>query len=177
LAAALAVPLVGSAFSDGAYGGFSGAPGEETCRHCHKSFPLNSGGGSLTIDGFPDVYATGETYHVTVTLASPTAVEWGFQATVLSGANAPVGKLLVTDREHTKIVPGIFKLERRYVEQKHAGHFEGQRDAASWTFDWRAPKKDKGAITIYASGNAGNGNDKPTGDFIYFVQRTSLPAA
>jgi hypothetical protein len=177
LIGALSVPWVGYGFSSGAYGGFSGAPGEETCRHCHKSFPLNVGGGLLTVEGFPDVYAPGETYAVTVTLSNPTALDWGFQATVLNEGAKPIGKLIVTDREHTKIVPGIFKLDRRYVEQKKAGHFDDQRDSATWTFAWRAPKKPRGPITIYVSGNAGNDNDKATGDFVYAAQKTAQPGA
>jgi Reeler domain-containing protein len=176
LAAALAVPLVGYGFSSGAYGGFCGAPGEDTCRHCHDSFPLNVGGGSLAIDGFPDAYTPGETYHVTITLTSPSARDWGFQTTVLTErGHMRVGKFILTDREHTKVVPGIFMTTRLYVEQKSAGHYDGQTGSASWTFDWRAPAKDKGAITIYACGNAGNDNDKPTGDFIYSVQKTAQP--
>jgi hypothetical protein len=181
VAAALALSLAGAhhpglAFSSGAYGGFSGAPGEDTCRHCHDSFPLNAGGGLLTIEGFPEIYAPGETYHVTVSLGNPSARDWGFQATVLTDAKKRAGRIVLTDREHTKVVPGIFMLDRLYVEQKEAGHFDGQTGGATWSFDWRAPKKDKGPITIYVCGNAGNDNDKPTGDFIYAVQQTAEPA-
>jgi hypothetical protein len=176
LIAALAVPWVGYGFSSGPYGGFTGAPGEDNCRHCHKSFPLNSGGGMITIDGFPDSYTPGETYHVTISMVSQTALDWGFEATVITDQGKKrAGKLIVTDPAHTKIVPGIFLTERRYIEQKTAGHYDGQRGGVSWMFDWRAPKKAKGPITIYACGNAGNDNDKPTGDFIYSVQHTAMP--
>ena len=87
---------------------FQWRSGRGDIRHCHDSFPLNVGGGLLTIEGFPELYAPGETYHITILLSSPTALDWGFQATVLSDAKKRVGKLIVTDRDHTKIVPGIF---------------------------------------------------------------------
>lgn len=173
LVAALSVPWVGYGFSSGAYGGFTGAPGEDTCRHCHDTFPINVAGGLLTVDGFPDVYVPGETYHVTVTLASASGLRWGFQATVLTEKNRPAGKLVLTDRDHTKVVAGIFKTDRRYVEQKQSGSFGGQRDSATWSFDWRAPKKDKGPVTIYVAGNVGNDNGQLTGDLVYRIEKTA----
>jgi hypothetical protein len=175
LAGALAAPWAGYGFSSGPYGGFTGAPGEETCRHCHDSFPLNVPGGLLTIEGFPEIYTPGETYHVTVRLTSQSGLRWGFEATVLSAKKRPVGKLLVTDRDHTKLTTGIVLTDRVYVEQKEAGSYGGQREGASWTFDWRAPKKDKGPITIYAAGNAANDNEQKTGDFIYSAEATAQP--
>lgn len=175
LGAALGAPWAGYGFSSGAYGGFTGAPGEDTCRHCHDSFPLNVAGGLLTLEGFPEAYVPGETYHVRVSLASESGLRWGFQATVLTDTKKRVGKLVLTDRDHTKLTTGIFLTDRVYVEQKSAGSYGGQRDGATWEFDWRAPKKDKGPVTIYVCGNVGNDNGKNTGDFIYYVQQTAQP--
>ena len=84
--------------------------------------------------------------------------------------------LVATDRENTKIVSGIFFESRRYIEQRGAGSFEGQRGGATWTFEWRAPKRDKGPLTIYVAGNVGNGNGDKTGDFVFYLERTALPA-
>jgi hypothetical protein len=181
LGAALALPLLGAgdtgiASSSGPFPGFTGAPGEETCRHCHDTFPINPGGGELRIEGFPETYVPNETYPVTITLESPSGVKWGFQATVLGENRKRAGKVIVTDKDTTKVVAGIFEPNRRYLEQKRAGTFEGQRGAASWEFAWRAPKRAKGVITIHVSGNVANGNGEPTGDFIYYAEKTSLPA-
>jgi hypothetical protein len=167
----------GRASSKGPFPGFTGAPGEQTCRHCHDNFPLNMPGGELTIGGFPDVYVPGETYSITVGLASDSAFDWGFQATVLTSNAKRAGKFIVTDPEHTKAVKGIFDTERRYIEQKEAGHYDDVRWAVSWTFDWRAPKKDKGPVTIYVAGNAGNDNGQPTGDLIYYREATAQSPA
>lgn len=179
LAAAMAgaiEPDSGMASSTGPFGGFTGAPGEDTCRHCHDSFPLNIPGGLLTIEGFPEAYVPGETYAVTVTVASDSGVSWGFEATVLSGKRKRAGKLSVIDPSTTKIVPGVFLTTREYVVQKKAGTYVGQRGSATWTFNWKAPKKDKGPLTIYVSANVANDNGKNTGDFIYASQVTSQPA-
>jgi hypothetical protein len=175
MTAALA-PDAGMASSKGPFGGFTGAPGEETCRHCHDSFPLNVPGGLLAVTGFPEAYVPGQTYAVTVTLTSDSGVAWGFEATVLSEKKKRVGKLSVIDRETTKIVPGVFLTTREYVVQKKAGSYDGQRGSASWTFNWRAPRKDKGPLTMYVAGNVANDNEKKTGDFIYATQVTSQPA-
>ena len=156
LAAALALPLLGAgeagnASSSGPFPGFTGAPGEETCRHCHDTFPINPGGGELRIEGFPETYVPGETYRVTISLESPSGLRWGFQATVLGENRKRAGKVIATDKSKTKVVAGIFEPNRRYIEQKRAGTFEGQRGGASWELAWRAPKRSKGAITIYVS--------------------------
>ena len=178
-AAAIATLLAtGSiASSSGAYGGFTGAPGEDTCRHCHDTFPLNSGAGRLFVDGFPETYEPGVRYPVTVTLESDVGLRWGFQATVLSAREKPAGKLILTDREHTKLVAGIFFENRRYVEQRQAGSFEQQRGGASWTFDWQAPKRAKGPVTLYVASNVANGNGDKAGDFIFHLERTSQAPA
>jgi hypothetical protein len=137
---------------------------------------LNPSGGSIAITGFPDVYEPGQRYSVTVTLASLAAIRWGFQATVLNGRNKRAGKLLETDSAMTKVVRGKIITDRVYVEQTAAGSYRGVRGMVSWTFDWQAPKKARGALTIYVCGNAGNDNSKPTGDLVYFAKITSVPA-
>lgn len=176
VAAAALAPDAGMASSSGPFGGFTGAPGEETCRHCHKSFPLNVPGGLLTITGFPETYVPGVTYAVTVTLVSDSGLVWGFEATVLSDKRKRAGKLSVSDPSTTKVVPGVFLTTREYVVQKKAGSYDEQRGSVSWTFNWKAPKKNKGPLTIYVAGNVGNDNEKNTGDFIYASQVTSQPA-
>ena len=179
--AAAAVPFAGpsnvGAFEKGAYGGFTGAPGEDTCRHCHDTYALNIPVGTIAVDGFPETYVPGQNYEVTVSLVSTSGIDWGFQATVLTEKNKRAGKFFLTDSEHTKVVTGVFLQDRIYVEQTRKGHYDDQRGGASWTFTWQAPKKARGACTIYVTGNIGNDNGKATGDFIMYTDRTSLPAS
>lgn len=169
-------PTEGRASAKGPFPGFSGAPGEETCRHCHTTFPINQAGGELRIDGFPEFYTPGEIYSVTVTLSSNIATRWGFQATSLSEKKKPAGKPIATDKSVTKVVNGIFFPERVYIEQKNAGTYKNQTGSVSWEFDWMAPKRNKGPVTLYVSGNAGNGDGDKTGDRIYFVEAVAQPA-
>lgn len=181
LAGALVLPMLGSkevgtASSNGPFPGFTGAPGEETCRHCHDTFPLNVGGGELRIEGFPEVYVPGESYPVTVRLESQSGLSWGFQATVLAANRKRAGKFIVADKKILKVKKGVFEPNRRYIEQKRPGTYVGQRGGASWEFTWKAPKRDKGPVTIYVSGNVANGNGEPTGDFIYYAEKTAQPA-
>jgi hypothetical protein len=181
-AAALLIPALGMretgiAASGGAFPGFTGAPGEETCRHCHDTFPLNVGDQALRVEGFPETYSPGAIYPVTVSLTSPSGVRWGFQATsVAANSRKGAGRFRATDKAHTKVVEGYFEPSRRYVEQKRAGTYPGQRDGASWSFEWKAPKRDKGPITLYVAGNVSNDNGDRTGDFIYYTEVTSQPA-
>jgi hypothetical protein len=165
------------AASHGPFPGFTGAPGEDTCRHCHATYALNPTGGALSITGFPETYLPGSTYPVTVTLANDTAARWGFQATVLTERNKRAGKLFASDRARTKVVPGYFITDRVYIEQKAAGSYRGVRGGVSWTFNWQAPKSARGALTIYVSGNAANDNGKSEGDFIYAARASSIPSS
>lgn len=176
LVAVLVAPDRGEASASGPFGGFTGAPGEETCRHCHDSFPLNVPGGLLTVSGFPETYVPGVTYAVTVTLTSDSGLAWGFEATVLSSKKRRAGKLIASDPALTKVVPGVFLTSRQYIVQKSAGSYAGQRGSATWTFNWKAPKKYKGPLTLYVAGNVANGNGQNNGDFIYANQVTSQPA-
>lgn len=180
LGAAAAVPFTGpgdvTASEKGAFGGFTGAPGEDTCRHCHKTYALNIPVGTISVDGFPETYVPGESYEVTVSLVSTSGIDWGFQATVLTEKHKRAGKFFLTDREHTKVVTGVFLQDRIYVEQTKKGHYDDQRGGASWTFTWQAPKTARGACTIYVCGNIGNDNGKPSGDFILYTDRTAVPA-
>jgi hypothetical protein len=79
-----AFPLVLWALSAGPNSGKAGVPGESTCTEaqCHVGTALNGGGGSVKVT-FPGgtVYAPGVKQHLVVTIADPTARNWGFQLT------------------------------------------------------------------------------------------------
>src|SRR5690242_2933290 len=76
-------------FSTGPPGGYTGAPGEQTCTACHQQ---NFGSGQFTITA-PQTYIPGHTYQIVVrhqTLDS-TRLRWGFEMTALDGTNAAAG--------------------------------------------------------------------------------------
>jgi hypothetical protein len=134
---------------------------------CHQSFALNGGPGTLTIQ-VPASYEPGMTYAIMVDIAQvgPGLMRpsrWGFQLTVLDELLQKAGNLATIDL-NAQIA--IFD-PRQYVSHTTAGTADGQENGNSWTFEWTAPDTDVGPVTFYAAGNAANGNNLSTGDYIY----------
>ena len=156
-------PSAALAFSSGPSDGLTGAPGEGTCIACHSTFPLNSGSGGLSLAGLPEDYVPGETYAVTLSLADPDGLRWGFELTVLDDAGARAGLLAVTDAG-TQLSDGG---SRDYLKHNSAGTAPGTPDQKDWTFDWTAPDAGAGPVTVYVAGNAADNNGSNAGDRIY----------
>src|SRR5436190_6159754 len=78
-----------SSYSGGPPGGYTGAPGEQTCTACHEQ---NSGVGHFSITG-PATYIPGQTYQVQITQSTTdnTRLRWGFEMTALDGTNSAAG--------------------------------------------------------------------------------------
>jgi hypothetical protein len=52
-------------------------------------------------------------------------------------------------------------------------HTDSSNGGSTWTFQWVPPATGApAAVTIYAAGNAANGNGDPTGDYIYTTSAT-----
>ena len=70
---------------------------------------------------------------------------------------------------------------RTTVHHAHRGRYTEWHlsNGASFQFDWTPPATNAGLVTLYAAGNAANGNGSPTGDQIYTtsVQLTPVVAA
>lgn len=160
------------AFSAGPPGGLTGAPGELNCTLCHAGTP-NTGPGELRVNG-PASYVPGQTYEITVqhTTSDGTRRRWGFELTVLAPDNTRAG-VLANSSGLTQIVnndgPGA---ARQYVEHSSSGTFAGQRNGASWTFNWTAPSTDVGTVTFYVAGNQANNDGLNDGDQIYTASRS-----
>jgi len=171
LAAGALMLLTGSAFafSSGPANGLTGAPGEATCTQCHASFPLNSGAGAITLGGFPAEYSPGESYDVTVTLADPQALRWGFELTLLDDLGDSAGAITVTDPGTQSSSAGT----RDYLKHNSSGTYPGTSESASWQFTWQAPAEGAGDLMLYVAGNAANNNFNTLGDYIY---NASFPA-
>ena len=176
--AVLAAPYAAHSYPQGAPSGSAGNFGF-TCASsgCHDSFELNSGTGSVAIDA-PDVVAPGETVTITVTVDNTTPPApgaqpvQGFEAAVRdlsTGATGGVatGTLTLTDPDATRYPVGDSQGE--YVTHTVIG-----QEQTSWSFDWTAPAEG-GSATIYAAGNAANGNagggSGGSGDYVYTTTR------
>ncbi|MBC8029575.1 MAG: PQQ-dependent sugar dehydrogenase [Pyrinomonadaceae bacterium] len=166
------------AFSSGPPPGYTRAPGEEpeACAECHVT--AEAGTGQISIEA-PSTYVPNQSYQITVrhTNADPTRLRWGFQLTVLDGADEKAGNLQSTDAL-TQVLnnagPGN---ARQYIEHGPGGTFVGQQGGASWTFNWTAPATDVGTVLFYAAGNQANNDDNSSGDHIYSTFVASSPAS
>src|ERR1041385_6632466 len=61
-------------FASGPPAAHTSAPNEANCTQCHTG-KVNNGGGSITIEGVPDVYTPGQTYEITVRVQRPDRID------------------------------------------------------------------------------------------------------
>jgi len=135
-------------------------PNRANCTQCHSSFGVNTGQGSLQLANFPEEYATGETYNITVQLSDPAARRWSFELTAIGEENERAGNLEVVNGDQTQISDN--NGQPQYLMHTRGGTFQGQQNGAEWDFNWTAPEEDVGEIWFYFAGNAAN-NDGGTG--------------
>ncbi|MFN3596612.1 MAG: choice-of-anchor V domain-containing protein [Rubricoccaceae bacterium] len=170
-------PLLALTYSSGAPAGFAGNFDDDgvvrACNVCHFSAPPNSGTGRVTIAA-PETFVPGEPLEITVAVVNTTApageggVRNGFSATVRAG-DGPVGTLALGASPNVRFTQG---------SSAEVTHTTAGMAVSSWTFAWTPPAE--GApetVTVYAAGNAANGDGSLTGDFIYTTTRTIARAA
>lgn len=157
-AAAAMVPLTLWAFSGGAPGGVTSAPGDGNCTQCHRTNTVNTGDGSVTIEAAN--YTPGQAQTIRVRVAHPTASRWGFALAARLKSNTAQNAGTFTAGPNTRVAAGFVT------------HSPAQTGSGSFTyeFQWTAPQ-DTGGVIFYASGNAANGNGSSAGDFIYTNSR------
>lgn len=156
--AALSLPLslVFLSNASGPSAAAAGSPreGGNNCTVCHMG-TANSGGGSLSFSGI-EGYAPGQTYTITVNVNDETSTKRGFQAIILNDNNEPAGTLKpLTGNE-------LFSSAGNSYVQHASPNSNG-----AFTFEWQAPATNQGELTMYASGNASNGDKSVSGDKIY----------
>ena len=89
---------------------------------------------------------------------------------MVSGATgAGAGSFSVADTTvlHVKAAIHPQLAGRWYVEHGLFGLHEGELGPVEWSFDWTAPSEPMGTIHFYVAGNAANGSEEPSGDYIY----------
>lgn len=161
----------------------TGAPLEETCTRCHGDFPVNSGEGSIELDGVLANYTPGQTFNITVTARQAAAVIYGFQLTAIDGTGQKVGTFTIpaASEDRIQVLQGRLgnnaEILREYVEHKSGGLSNGQFGSNSWTFQWTAPSQTVGRIDFYAASNSANSDGSPGGDYIYTTTKSTSPAS
>ncbi|MFP5039569.1 choice-of-anchor V domain-containing protein [Parasediminibacterium sp. JCM 36343] len=150
--------------------GYTGASGNY-CVDCHSSFPLNSGGGDVTVAGLPaSGYVPGKTYDLALTITHGTAdrKRWGFSITAVDQQGAALGTFTSTN---ANAQPNGAELS----------HFSAVKTTASKTFTysnlhWTAPATGSAPVNFFFVGNAANSANGNQGDYIYSGSATiALP--
>jgi uncharacterized protein (TIGR03437 family) len=164
----------------------TGAPGDNAraCVACHAG-TLNSGTGSVSIV-LPGgaVYTPGVKQRITVRVADATQQRWGFELTARLNSDpekSQAGDLLPVDNftqvicEDASPKPCVAG-GPTFITHTAIGSRPGQRNGASYQFDWMPPATNAGPVTLYVAGNAANGNNANTGDLVYTSSVVVTPA-
>ncbi|HET6225607.1 MAG TPA: choice-of-anchor V domain-containing protein [Bacteroidia bacterium] len=158
---------------EGAHEGSTGAPNEKTCAQsgCHKDATVSPGTlvNQFIFNGGDSLYTPGETYPVKIQVNKAGIKRFGFQVTVLrSSDNSYVGTLIATDAAKTQLQNGIApNATRKYITHKTAGTDAISTGIGEWTFQWKAPATNVGAIKFYYATNATNMDNENTGDQVF----------
>ncbi|MBT4034395.1 MAG: hypothetical protein HOB84_11925 [Candidatus Marinimicrobia bacterium] len=160
----------------------SGAPGDRTCHtsKCHAGNDLNSGKAEISIQGLPKVYEPNEIYDITLSLQQAGAKTFGFVATVADEDGNAQGTLISLKHQPTQLIADTktkSRTSRRYISHTLKGNKRSEKGKSQiWTFQWQAPDEVVSSSSFYFAFNAGNGNKKKTGDYIYTRSVTVAPA-
>lgn len=169
LACAVGALLLGSAASGRAErdrpppahtGGFS----EPTCTGCHFDAAVNTGTGTLSVDGLPTTYEPGGTYTLTLTLAQKDLRAGGFQMSSRFEDGSQAGSLAAASVDAARVdVSTLAHIQ--YIHHVYAGSRRVAPDTARWHLLWTAP--DSGDVLLHIAANAADDDESPLGDMIY----------
>lgn len=166
----MVLPSAALAYVDGPVADRDGG-GALTCRDCHFHDEQLAHSGAITVKGLPDRYEPGGVYRLVLKLSHPEMKRGGFQMSVRNGEGRQAGDL-ETGGGHIKIAPDPDSGVTFAQHSKDGALFTGVN--ASWSVLWSAPKT-LSPVTIYAAGNASNGDDSALGDVILLFERTIEP--
>jgi uncharacterized protein (TIGR03437 family) len=164
---------------------YTGAPGDAplacASQTCHtsaaKGGPINAAGGSVSAVFSADHYVPGQALTITVAVADPVNVVYGFQMTARYGSTDPQlsanqagtftpggSDTFVMCDNFSPRLPGKSCSASQPVE--FIEHSAPSRK--SFTFTWTAPATDVGPVHFYVAGNAVNNNATADGgDHVY----------
>ncbi len=166
-------PLAASSQLGGARGSSTGAPvtsrfNESTCGAagtCHNDAEVNSGPGQVLIEA-PATYMPGEVFELKVRVQEEGREVFGFQVAVKAVNDS------IDFYEHVGTLELVDPTKTRLVTDNSVTHTLDGIAQNEWTVRWIAPANEVRPVTIYAAGNAANGNGKSDGDHIYTTSWT-----
>lgn len=169
-----ALPLFVHADVTGADPRLTNAPGESNCTACHSGTSVNGGSGWVKILLPGDAtYTPGVKQRIQVQVADPAQRRWGFELSARTSAGGQAGDLAAVDSNtqvecaNGRSKPCSASAPVQYITHTLSGTRPGTSGLVTFDFDWTPPSTDSGTVTMYASGNAANGNNSDTGDHIY----------
>ena len=146
-------------------------PNYNSCYNCHDSYSLNSGNGTVQVQGLPgDGYVSGQEYDLTLRIDHNGRDRWGFQLTVeyfdaVTGSWIQGGQLIRTDTQHTSL-SNQGGNSPDFLKHTNSGTYNNQANWAEWDFAWEAPAGSETA-TFYYSVLACNGTGGTSSDYCY----------
>ena len=176
----LAMPVAVFAESATPSLGFTGAPTDhngQNCSTCHTGNTVNDSSGSLKV--IVNNYSATNTQLIRIIIQNPNASRWGFQMTIrgqssetasagtFSLAATPGAVQIVCDNgTQFGAATGCNTPLRYFAEHQNAPR---GTVGSAYEFDvnWTPPEQEIGRIEVYVAAVAANGDDLPTGDYVY----------
>lgn len=152
--------------------GRTGSPGETTCNTfgCHTGNQLNDPSGSISINA-PGLqptweYIPGNVYQIEITVTRTGNSKFGFSFESLLPAGSNAGTLSITDAVSTQLKSVTVGGNPR-TNVLHRLNSGLSTDSHTFTFSWTAPAAGTGPVTFYTAGNAANGQNNTSDDYIF----------
>jgi hypothetical protein len=144
MAVLFATPVISSA-SIIPQSGYSGRPGDGTCRDCHPAKHLVAADSSVII-GLPETWEAGVAYPCTLVIRHKGLNLWTFEMTTVDSLSVQAGALVVTDPVHT-VVDTLDDII--YFKNTIKGAYLNQPDSACWAFTYNSPDSGAGPVSFY----------------------------
>ncbi|MEM9172697.1 MAG: choice-of-anchor V domain-containing protein [Pseudomonadota bacterium] len=162
------IPTKTIAYPEGAPWGAADPTSDEHCASCHWEQDAVMASERVQVTGWPDHYAAGRRYAITVRLIEIDGAISGFQA-LLNSTDATSGRLMLPASPPPAMTPLEISPTGRGVRSISP---QPLKDLI-WSFDWQAPEQPNQCISLNVAISAANGDESPFGDVIHYRQLTS----
>ena len=137
--------------------------------------PVNTGGGTLSIEGLPAEFQPGITYDLTITLTQEGLGAGGFQLSARFEDGTQAGTLAPADSDTSRVDLSV-RGAVEYIHHVYAGTTSVAPDSARWHIRWTAPAAGAGAaVVVHVAANAADDDESPMGDMIYTTSLRTAP--
>ena len=160
-------------YRDGPPLAHTGGFGEPTCSACHGGRDVNTGSGTVGIDGFPSSYRTDSTYTIVVSIVQADMVLSGFELAIRDSLGNGLGTL---GTMNPAVVVSTSEAGVEYAHHSRQGSTHAYPDSARWSLRWTAPGYAAGPAVLNLALNAANGDNSEFGDDIYVSEQVTHPA-